>query len=81
MITAINSTDLTSDTITDEQIRELREQAWAVYAQTCKALGFSPHGGSYAAPEGSRAHRAICAKILNTHGDVFCDVASLVRAA
>lgn len=57
---------LTADTISDEEIREQMEAAWEVYANACRALGFSPINGSkYTDPESTREHRARCAEIAN----------------
>ena len=55
---------ITGGTITDDQIRTLREQAWEDYARACYALGFSPHGGKISYDE-SRVARYECAEILN----------------
>ena len=63
---AVPHVKLTADTITDEQIREQMEAAWDVYANACRALGFSPVNGSkYTDPESTREHRARCAEIIN----------------
>jgi hypothetical protein len=61
---------LTADTITDEQIREQMEDAWDVYANACRALGFSPiNGTKYTDPESTREHRARCADIANAEAN------------
>lgn len=57
---------VTADTITDDQIRCQMEESWSVYANACRALGFSPLNGSkYSDENDMRAHRAECATILN----------------
>ena len=58
---------LTGETITDDQIRALREEAWDAYANACRALGFSPNNnGPVCSDLGAmREHRYRCAEILN----------------
>jgi prophage antirepressor-like protein len=64
-------TKVTAENLTDEQIREVRDEAWAIYADCCRALGFSPFNGSkYAAPESARAHRYRVAAVINARRDV-----------
>lgn len=59
---------ITADTITDEQIRELREEAWELYARACVALGTYPIGGGGTDPDVKREARYACAEILNARG-------------
>lgn len=62
---------ITADNITDDQIRALMEEAWTLYAHTCRALGFSPiNGTKYADPDSAREHRARCAEILNAREEI-----------
>jgi len=60
---------LTADTITDEQIRGLGEDAWRVYADTRHALGYPPLSGGYTSDEMKRVARARCAEILNARAE------------
>jgi len=53
---------ITADTITNKQIRKLREEAWRVYAVACHALGFHTDGSKI--NYGSRKARSRCADIL-----------------
>lgn len=56
---------MNADVITDEEIRELRDEAWEVYAQACRALGFSAHGqDSYVSHDERATGRARCVEIL-----------------
>ncbi len=62
---------ITADTITDEQIRELRDWAWCVYAEATNALGMAAHGFeqpiSY---ERQRSAKVRVAEILNARSAV-----------
>ncbi len=67
------TTKLTADTITDEQIRELREQAQRNYAaygletsrEVFELCGLALHGGKWNPPSPRPDARARCADILN----------------
>lgn len=53
-------------TVTDDQIREVRERAWVVYADACRALGFDAlTGAKHANPGALREARAAIVAVIN----------------
>lgn len=63
MVPELAGAKITANTITDDQIRAMRDDAWIGYALGCEALGFDPHG-LRVTHEAQRAARARCAMIL-----------------
>jgi hypothetical protein len=63
------SKPLTANTITDEQIRTMRDCAWSIFATASKALGIDPNGphDGYVSHDRRAAARAQCATILNAN--------------